>query len=230
MQSIILIILMALGATATNAQKNRPAPGFTDQRFLHAGRDTFALLTEHQEQIIRVGTVTLETELNDETITRVEHLLIDNNPPMVADSFTLSRKTLLPLASHKHGDHPRDLIFDGTSVHFRDADTSYVVRLRSKPYYSGSLEIVLRCLPLKEGYSTTLPIYSEEKSSAVKFTIKVTGRERLQSFDGGECEVFVVQVKGGSVEGNYRVNVNDRALIGFDNKYARLLRIDGCSK
>jgi hypothetical protein len=230
MQTVFLIILMALGVTTTNAQKNPPAPRFTDQRFLHTGSDTFALLTEHQKQIIRVGTLILETELNEETITRVEHLLIDNNPPVRSDSFVLSRQSLRPFVSHKQSDHPRDLYFDDTSVRFQDADTSRIIRLRSRPYYAGSLDILLRCLPLKKGYSITLPVYSEIKSVVEKYTIKVTSRESLKTFDGGSCEVFVVQVKGGSVEGTYRMSVDNRALISFDNKFAHILRINGCSQ
>jgi hypothetical protein len=221
---------MALGATTTNAQKNPSALKFTDQQFLRAGSDSFGLFAEHQKQIIRIGTLILETELNDERITRVEHLLIDNNPPVRSDSFTLSRQSLLPLASHKQSDHPRDLIFDDTSVRFQDADTSRIIRLRSKPYYASSLDILLRCLPLKKGYSTTLPVFSEPTSDVQNYSIKVTGRENLKTVDGGSCEVFVVEVKGGTVEGTYRMSVEDRALISFDNRYAHILRINGCSK
>jgi hypothetical protein len=228
---LTLPILLFIAATAVAQQDDvtlliEPI----DRQYLRPGMDTLAILASHQGEMIEVGLAILETRIDDSTITRIEYLAIADNPPMRADSFLIDRKSLLPIASYKKGDYTRDLIFEGTSIRIVEAESTRTIPLTSKPFYASSMDLMLRSLPLETGYSATVPVFSELSLASMDVHITVKGKEMAGTRDGGKCEAFIVQVEGGSVEGTYRLNVKDRSLVGFEGKYAHLVRVRGCER
>jgi dipeptidyl aminopeptidase/acylaminoacyl peptidase len=58
---------------------------------------------------------------------------------------------------------------------------------------SGALEMVVRSLPLAEGYAATFPVYLHEAGGAVTVTARVTGSERVTLADGTVVDSWVVE-------------------------------------
>jgi hypothetical protein len=58
---------------------------------------------------------------------------------------------------------------------------------------AGVLELVLRSLPLADGYAAKLPVYVHEAGGAVSVTVRVTGSERITLADGTSVDSWVVE-------------------------------------
>lgn len=61
-------------------------------------------------------------------------------------------------------------------------------------FYGGGYGIILSCLPLKVGYSGTLPSISETEDKAKDATFQVLRKERISAGSRGMRETFVVEV------------------------------------
>ncbi len=203
-----------------------------DMTFIRPGLDSVAIVMEHQGETMQAGYAVLETRIDSASgtplVIQVQRLLIGSEPPITADSAHLHWQTLLPISAHKRGDTPFDFIFGPTSVRMVSLRNSneMEVPLESPMFYSNSVELLLRALPLRVGYRAVLPVFAEGFTSELH--LSVTGEESVRTPDGGTCTSLVVEAREGEDTGTYRIATATRDIVRFDSEFATLVRPTGC--
>jgi hypothetical protein len=230
---IALAAALTIPAAALCQDPEHVRPGAPlDMTFIRPGLDSVAIMTERGGQSTQIGFAVLETRIDSASgapvVIQIQRLLIRNQPPVTADSAHLHGRTLLPISAHKRGDTPFDFIFGPTSVRMvslRNAN-EMEVPLASPMFYSNSVELLLRALPLRVGYRAVLPVFAEGFTSELH--LSVTGEERVRTPDGGACTSLVVEAREGEDTGTYRIETATRDIVRFDSEFATLVRPTGC--
>ena len=102
-----------------------------------------------------------------------------------ADSALILRSSLRPIREiQNYLTSHRRLVFeyDGNRVHVRDSTADSAVRVREHEYdgdvfHFNELTLVIRSLPLREGYEAILPLYSQGSDSLEMDSVKVIGKD-----------------------------------------------------
>lgn len=203
-----------------------------DMTFIRPGLDSVAILVQRGGETRQAGLAVLETRIDSASgtprVIQMQRLLVGAQPPVTADSALLHWGTLLPISAHKRGDTPYDFLFGPAGVRIvslRNASTLEFA-LASPVFYSNTVELLLRALPLRVGYRAVLPAFAEGFASELHFS--VTGEENVRTLDGGTCRSLVVEVREGEDSGTYRIATATRDLVRFDSEFTTLVRPTGC--
>jgi hypothetical protein len=116
-----------------------------------------------------------------------------------SDTVVVLRQTLAPVR-HRSVNARRTLSLDfdrsgvkGTMTPAGGA-AQPVTATGAQPFFdSGAMELLLRALPLAEGYVAQFPAYAHEAGGAVTVTARVTGSERVTLADGTVVDSWVVE-------------------------------------
>lgn len=232
-RSLALAAALTTPAAALCQDVEHVRPGAPlDMTFVRPGLDSVAIMTERGRDTIQVGFAVLETRIDSASgtpvVVQIQRLLVTSQPPITADSAHLHWQTLLPISAHKRGDTPFDFIFAPTSVRMVSLRNSnqMEVPLESPRFYSNSVELLLRALPLRVGYRAVLPVFAEGFTSELH--LSVTGEESVRTPDGGTCASLVVEAREGEDTGTYRVATATRDIVRFDSEFNTLVRPTGC--
>jgi hypothetical protein len=233
-RSLALAAVLAIPTAALAQQPERIRPGAQlDTTFVGSRIDSLAILATHGGQSMRVGMAVTEiradTPRDDRHVIYVQRLLIDNQPPVVADSLIAHWGSLLPIRAHTRGDDPRNFYFAAEGVlimSLGDDDPDREVDMGAPVFYR-AFDLLLRALPLRPGYRAVLPALSQE-DDAGELHVSVTGEDSARTLDGGACPALVVEVREGSFRGTFRLSTADRSVIRFDSPQATLVRPAGC--
>jgi hypothetical protein len=234
-QSLALATVLAM-PTAAFGQPSAPvritAGAALDTTFIRPRIDSLAIMTAHGGQSVRVGTAVTEIRVDppreERYVIYVHRLLIDGQPPVVADSLIAFWGTLLPRRAHTRGDDPRNFYFSTEGV--------WIISPRDNPRTEVDMDalvfylapdLLLRALPLRPGYRAILPVLSRQ-DRAGELHVRVTGEDNARTLDGGTCPALVVEVREGSFAGTFRLSTADRSVIRFDSPQATLVRPTGC--
>lgn len=234
-RSLALASVLAI-PTAALGQPTAPvritAGAALDTTFIRPTVDSLAILATHGGRSVRVGTAVREIRVyppsDDRWVIYVHRLLMDGEPPVVADSLVAQWGTLLPRRAHTRGDNPRNFYFATEGV--------WIMSLRGDPRIEADMDalvfylapdLLLRALPLRPGYHAILPVLSRE-DRAGELHVRVTGEDNARTLDGGTCPALVVEVREGAFSGTFRLSTADRSVIRFDSPQATLVRPTGC--
>lgn len=72
------------------------------------------------------------------------------------------------------------------------APRSFEAALPESAYASSALDLVLRALPLADGYRTTVPLYFPAEQMVYPVTVRVEGAERIMTRSGRAVDCWVV--------------------------------------
>lgn len=234
-RSLALAATLAI-PTAALGQPSAPtrvAPGAAlDTTFVRDAIDSLAILAAHGGESVRVGTAVTEIRVDpprdDRRVIYVQRLLIQGEPPVVADSLHARWGTLLPIRAHTRGDDPRNFYFatEGVWIMSLRGDPRREVELDALVFYR-AIDLLLRALPLRAGYHAIVPVLTQAYSAG-ELHVRVTGEDSARTLDGGACPALVVEVREGSFSGTFRLSTADRSVIRFDSPQATLVRPTGC--
>jgi dienelactone hydrolase len=162
---------------------------------------TWRLLLVQGGQEREVGTArseVTETTANGEPALQIVQLLSSPMMGNSTDTVVVLRQTLAPV-SHRSVNARRTMSLDFDRGTVKGTVTpaggaAQAVNLTGAPLFdSGVIELVLRSLPLAEGYAATLPAYLHEGGGRVSVTARVTGSERVTLADGSIVDSWVVE-------------------------------------
>ncbi len=234
-RSLALAAVLAI-PTAALCQPSAPVritPGTAlETTFVRSGIDSLAVLAAHGGESVRIGTTVTETGIygasGDRRVVYVKRLLIQGEPPVVADSLHAHWATLLPIRAHTRGDDPRNFYFatEGVWIMSLRGDPQREVALDAPVFYR-AIDLLLRALPLRAGYRAIVPVLGQEYGAG-ELHVAVTGEDSARTLDGGACPALVVEVREGSFSGTFRLSTADRSIIRFDSPQATLVRPTGC--
>lgn len=165
---------------------------------------------------------------DDRHVIYVQRLLIDGQPPVLADSLIAHWGTLLPIRAHTRGDDPRNFYFaaEGVWIMSLRGNRQLEVDMDTRVFYL-AFDLLLRALPLRPGYRAVVPVLGGD-DGASELHVSVTGEDSARTLDGGSCPALVVEVREGSFRGTFRLSTADRSVIRFDSPQATLVRPAGC--
>jgi dipeptidyl aminopeptidase/acylaminoacyl peptidase len=116
-----------------------------------------------------------------------------------SDTVVVLRQTLAPVR-HRSVNARRTLSLDfdrgtvkGTVTPAGGAAQPVSVTGAEPVFDAGALELVLRSLPLAEGYAAKFPAYAHEAGGTVAVTARVTGSERVTLADGTVVDTWVIE-------------------------------------
>lgn len=232
-------IALATALAVPAAALCQPEPGqirpgtALDTAFIRAGIDSLTLLLEHEGDTVRAGTWIMETVLDTvaggRRIVQVQRLELGGGPATVADSAHLHWQTLVPISAHVRGPAPYDYFFGPPGVRIASLRNSISreVALASPVFHQGTLDLLLRALPLRVGYRAVLPVLMPHGAQG-QVHVAVTGEEDVRTLDGGSCRSLVVETREDDDEGTYRVATATRDLVRYDSEYTIAVRPVGC--
>jgi hypothetical protein len=198
------------------------------------GKDTFQLTALQEGRTFRIGHLILDTESavvsGVAAIRRTEEMVGINGSVLNTDTFAVARAGLTPLRQRSAVGHVRRWMdFDKDSVRGADGDSVIAYAMDPPSFYGNSIDLVLAALPLAAGYTAKLPLASEDGISMAIVTVR--GRESIGTDDGGQCEAWTVEVRGGEHSGLYFIGIAERRMIGFDGGAGmlKIVRLRGCA-
>jgi hypothetical protein len=111
-------------------------------------------------------------------------LLVTGTSGSYSDSAWVLRSTFHPIREVQHYiTRRRRIVFEysGNRVSLRDSTADSAVRVRDHTYdgeffHFNELNLLIRSLPLREGFEAILPLYSEGSDTLEMDTVKVVGR------------------------------------------------------
>jgi hypothetical protein len=128
------------------------------------------------------------------------------------DSALVLRRGLAPVWEHYQYEGERSSIdYDGARVRRTDAKGDSVVRRVEHTYdqpvfHFAELDWIVRAVPLRAGYRTIVPLYSEHDDALEKDTLSVEGR--------GADGVWNVRFADPVIIGHYDINETTRLIVG----------------
>ena len=153
-----------------------------------------------------VGTLRTELTLADvggrPVFVRIQTL----SSPMLgtgSDTVVVERATLRPIR-HRSVNSRRTMSLDfrndsivGPVTPAGGAAQAIALRADTALFDSNAMDLILRSLPLAEGYAVRHPVYLHEGGGKVWVTSRVTGSERVAGSDGTMVDAWVVEGKIG---------------------------------
>ncbi|MFN2567200.1 MAG: alpha/beta fold hydrolase, partial [Gemmatimonadaceae bacterium] len=116
-----------------------------------------------------------------------------------SDTIVVLRQTLAPVRRRSiNARRTMSLDFDratvkGTVTPAGGAAQPVSVTAAEPLFDSGAIDLVVRSLPLAEGYAAVFPAYLHEAGGSVNVTARVTGSERVTLADGTAVDAWVVE-------------------------------------
>lgn len=165
---------------------------------------TYRLFLSQQGQEREIGTLRQEIavirEKGQPALRRVNAI----NSPMMGtrtDTVIMHRTTLAPI-SHRSSDMRRAIALDFRGDSIRGSMTpaggaAQPIAYRSEPalFDAAASDLVLRALPLTEGYAVELPVYLHEGGGKNTMAARVVGSETVTGPDGRVTEAWKVEGK-----------------------------------
>lgn len=148
-----------------------------------------------------------------ETIIRAERVPVQTGS-FVLDSFAVVRRTLAP-------------------VFTKGAQFAFTFnRTTGGKFYINSIDLVLRALPLADGFSAMLPTYDPVESRTFDRRVIVEGVEDVPTVDGGVCRAWRVHITGRDDDAQrFWISAASHALVRHQRDGASdyLVRMQGCA-
>jgi hypothetical protein len=231
----VLLAAASMIPAAAPCQESEPVyPGTPlDTTFIRAGIDSLAILVERGDDTVRAGTWVLDTRIHSapggRRITRVQRVLIGAHPDTVPDVAHLHWQTLLPDSAQVRGEVPYDFFFEPMGVRIVSLEDSSTAELalESPVFYAGTMDLLLRALPLRVGYGARFPVLRPDGEQDEVY-LRVTGEESVATLDGGACTSLVVEVGFTGDGETYRIATATRDLVRIDSRYSTTVRSIGC--
>jgi dipeptidyl aminopeptidase/acylaminoacyl peptidase len=167
---------------------------------------TRRLVLVQGDQQREVGTLRTELRLADvdgrPAFVRIQAL----TSPMLgtgADTVVVERATLAPIR-HRSVNMRRTMSLDyradsilGSVTPAGGTAQTVAVRADTALFDSNEIDLILRALPLAEGYAVRYPVYLHESGGKVWVTSRVMGSERIAGEGGGMVDAWIVESKIG---------------------------------
>jgi hypothetical protein len=217
------------------------APGRFDLRWLSASTDTMIMTRAGEAQPVATSSSPARIVVGM-TIESVRHTREHGGRRLLEVSFeerdTLSTVTstitqvdalsLVPVRQRATLPDGRvaTLIYAGGAIDGIDSVPGSPVRFFTAPvpdsaYTSGAIDLVLRALPLTDGYRTTVPFYFPADQILESLPVRVAGQERISTRAGrvADCWLVAVEFPDGVTE-HFWIDQRSHALL-------RILAHDG---
>jgi hypothetical protein len=239
MRAALLVLALSVpasGMAQTADPVVRIAPGSThlETGRIPVGTDTLMAAAGQAEHLRVLARVYLQTNYDPITdaISRVERVSGMGDQHAVADSFVLSRTTLAPRFAAPMTERGRVFIsFAGDSAIHREATTpTAAVSQVGGAFYGNSMDILLRSLRLRRGFTATVSLYEPSARSTSDAQIIVDDVDVVRTAAGERCETWRVRVESRDHGGTYWVSTDSGALIRYQASAepVYLLRLSGC--
>jgi hypothetical protein len=139
-----------------------------------------------------------------------------NGTVIFTDTLMMLRDGLRPLWEHvRFGGGLKDIRFDGVHVHQVTYAHDSVIKTLDKdfssaPFGFNQLEMAMRSLPLRVGFTTTLPLYSEGDDSVEVDTVTVVG------VIAGPPATWMIRFADPAIVSTYTIDTAQRRVIGSE--------------
>lgn len=166
------------------------------------GTMRLVLVQGGREQEVGTETQTVHaTEVNGQPALRIVEVLQSPVLGVSTDTLVVLQKTLAPL-HHRSQNARRALVLDfdgarvtGSLTPAGGAAQPVQATLDGAVFDANALELVLRALPLREGYAVNIPAYLHEAGGKVWVKARVTGSEHVDAGGGAHAEAWVVEAE-----------------------------------
>ncbi|HEX7118653.1 MAG TPA: hypothetical protein VF212_07700 [Longimicrobiales bacterium] len=220
-----LLILVPTAAHAQDAAAEPPVllPGdeAVDGRRIAPGTTELRLLVSQNGQVQQLATITEQIrEVEVEGRAALERVQIVRMPMGVAtDTVVVLRETLAPVRHRSHNPQ-RVMALDfagakitGTITPASGAVQPIDVELDGPVFDSNPLDLVVRALPLAEGYAVSIPLYLHEAGGKFQVVARVTGSEAVDLGDGATEDAWVVDVEAAGQSSRFWISKTSREML-----------------
>jgi hypothetical protein len=116
------------------------------------------------------------------------------------------------------GDRTISIRYDGLNIsgacELADGKVEPIQAQLSEPVLdTNSVEMILRALPLREGYASKLQVYSAAAGLVMWVSLQVTGKERVNAGDGKETDAWIVEADYGDTRLTYWIGAQTPELL-----------------
>lgn len=202
--TFLICVLVISGSQAQNTIK--PSDKSLQNRWLKSNSFEMIWYAERDTQRIQLGTVLTEIQMKDDKVSIITQVNLQGRNQQWVDTTEATIKTLSPLY-HSSYNSNRDMVLKfgkqvtgfyhdkvkGTKLEISDTTET------NQYFDSNFYPHLLRVLPLKDGYTTTIPIYDFNPNG-----IQGIVNARVEKVESGTC----VTASGKEVQ-VWRVTVSD---------------------
>ena len=96
-------------------------------------------------------------------------------------------------------------------------DSTKKIKIESLPFENHSVEMVIRLLPLHQGYSTNLYTFHSGKEKVINVTIKVISKELAKKYGVNMVESWKIEVDFDGNKQIYWISVKEKELLKQEN-------------
>lgn len=177
-------------------------PAVDGRRIAPGTRERRLLLTQNGEerQLATVSEEVTEIQVDGRSaLRRVQSVRLAIG--VATDTVVVLRETLAPVRHRSHNpQRVLSLDFDGAKVTGSITPAGgeprpVAAELDAPVFDSNPLDLLLRALPLAEGYAVRIPIYIHELGGRVWVATRVAGSETVEAGEGGTEDAWVVEVE-----------------------------------
>jgi hypothetical protein len=205
--------LLAGPALAQDAPALRPGDPALDTARLATSTDSMAVYVVEGGQAFPIGRILLTTEISGDRLSRTEVFYGAEGEEVWTDTFTLDRGTLRPIRQRSLGPIAQELDFEGSAVRQGRGGEVAEASLPAPVFYANALDLILRALPLGEGYRARLAVLDEDALGERVLEVEVAGLSDAREVTGVVRGTWEVRVREGDAESVYHVDRGTGALI-----------------
>ncbi|MGH7546252.1 MAG: alpha/beta fold hydrolase [Gemmatimonadota bacterium] len=214
----------ALTLTAkTDAPEVRPGDTAVDASHLRPARETKRLVLAQGGNEREIGTAMESIEaIETKQGPAFRYVQVLESPALggtQTDTVVVGRETLAPV-SHRSRNARRTLALDyapgavsGSVTPAGGAAEPIQSSLDAPAFDGGTLDLVLRSLPLKEGFAAQVPIYLHEAGGTVLAEAHVKGAEPAQAGEDASVDCWVVEAQLAGQTLTFWIAKESRALV-----------------
>lgn len=185
------------------------------------GTDTLIIASGEEGESRTIGILYLETRRHRqdgvEVLTRIEWMPGVDDRHVVADSFVLADTGLAPLSATPLSEAGRAQLRFGSEhvVHVDHRGGTTRVPVAGPSFYGNSMDVVLRSLPLRQGFEAVLPLYEADARASSDALVTVGGIEDVPSASGEICRAWRVRIDSREHGGTYWIDSRSFFLVRY---------------
>jgi hypothetical protein len=228
-----LVLCLSLGTVSARAQAEepgiRPGNASLDTTPIRAGTDSLAIVVVEEDEGFIIGSYILKTSIQNNLITRTERMMAPGGVVIWGEEISLEDGTLR-LRSVTAADVRRDHIeVDGSVITRRwdeDGDPQERTAILAHPsFYPNSLDLVLRSLPLGDGFAATLVLLDPDDLEELLVPVHVERAVALADYHGVNSNTWEVHVHLDGAVDIYHLEQETHELIRYESAAQRLVML-----
>jgi hypothetical protein len=230
---IALALCLSLGTNSARAQTAdsdiRPGHASLDTTPIRAGTDSLAIVVVEEDEGFIIGSYVLETSIQDNLITRKERMMAPGGVVIWGEEISVEDGTLRLRSVTAVDARQDDIAVDGSIITRRWDDDGEpqerTASLAHPSFYPNSLDLVLRSLPLGEGYSATLVLLDPDALSELHVPVHVGRAVAVADYHGVNSNTWEVHVHLEGAVDIYHFEQETHELIRYESAAQKLVML-----